>query len=405
MRSTYLTIMASVTYAPEGVQERARMAAQSFDLGDDMSGAAERQTATGAAMPDIRTGRELDGAERRTRGYMRALAALSPRNVSIVYIVGAFMILLAFWVPNLFYTQSMLKALLYEQAVTGIAALAFLIPYTTLNFDLTVGALVGVGAITAPWLIVNAHVPIVPAILITLVFCALIGAVTGLLTAVLKINSMISTVAMLFVIDALGGAANNGTQVLGLPSSYTDIASHELFGIALPFYYLIILGIVLWFVLTQMPVGRYLYAAGGSQEAARLAGVRVTRLVFGSFVASALIAGAAGILVSSRVGTGDFSVGSDYLFPAASAIFLGATQVKRGVFNVWGSILAVYGLGVIVQGLELGGAPYWVSDLMNGVALIAAVALGNAKLWRRPRPQGAAPPARPEQLAGKSMTA
>ncbi len=370
-----------------------------------MSGAAERQSATGTAVPDIQARRERDAWRRGTGRYRRVFAALSPRNVSLVYIVGAFLILLAFWVPSLFYTQTTLKALLYEQAVTGVAALAFLIPYTTLNFDLTVGALVGVGSITAPWLIVVGQVPVVPAIIITLLFCALIGAVTGFLTAVLKINSMISTVAMLFIIDALGGAAHNGTQVLGLPTSYKDIASFELFGITLPFYFLMILGIVLWFILTQMPVGRYLYAVGGNQEAARLAGVRVTRLVFGSFVASAVIAGTAGILVSSRVGTGDFTVGANYLFPSAAAIFLGATQVKRGVFNVWGTILAVYGLGVIVQGLELGGAPYWVSDLMNGIALIAAVALGNARLWQRPRTQDAGEPSRTEQLTGKSMTA
>jgi ribose transport system permease protein len=370
-----------------------------------MSGGAEKQSASGMAIRDTQARRDRDTRRPGTARYRRVLAALSPRNISFVYIVGAFMILLAFWIPNLFYTQSTLKSLLYGQAVTGIAALAFLIPYTTLNFDLTVGALVGVGSITAPWLIVAEQVPVVPAIIITLIFCGLIGAVTGFLTAILKINSMISTVAMLFIIDALGGAAHNGTQVLGLPTSYTDIASYEIFGITLPFYFLIILGIVLWFVLTQMPIGRYLYAVGGSQEAARLAGVRVTRLVFGSFVAGAVIAGSAGILVSSRVGTGDFTVGADYLFPAAAAIFLGATQVKRGVFNVWGTILAVYGLGVIVKGLELGGAPYWVSDLMNGVALIAAVALGNAKLWQRPKTRDISEPSRTEPLAGSSVPA
>jgi hypothetical protein len=115
------------------------------------------------------------------------------------------------------------------------------------------------------------------------------------------------------------------------------------------------------------------------------AGVRVKRLIFGSFVASAVLAGVAGILVSSRVGSGDFTVGSPYLFPAAAAIFLGSTQVKPRVFNVWGTILAVYALGSIVKGLELGGAPFWLSDFMNGVALLSAVAIGGARSWAWPR--------------------
>ena len=318
----------------------------------------------------------------------RFLAAVSPKSMSLLYIDAVFLIVFAFWVPDLFYTSTTFKSLLYQQAVTGVAALAFLIPYTTLNFDLTVGNLVGVSSLFTCWLIVEENVAVPLAIVIALIACGLIGCLTAFFVTVLKIESVITTIAMMFIINALGNAARNGQQVLGLPSSYTKISSTEVFGIALPFFYLIALGIIAWYVLTHTPIGRYLYATGGGKEAARLAGVQVNRLIFLSFVASAILAGIAGVMVSSRVGTGDYTVGAPYLFPAAAAIFLGSTQVKRGVFNVWGTILAVYSLGVIVKGLELGGAPFWLSDLMNGSALLAAVALSQLRLvrpanWRR----------------------
>lgn len=350
-----------------------------------MSSGADRGGVNGTLIPQESSEETL--VVRREGGirlqFVALARALSPKNISLVYVTGAFFVLFAFWVPDTFFTTSTLHALLYQQAVTGVVAVAFLIPYTTVNFDLTAGALVGVSSLATCWLIVNAGLPIPLAIVGSLAFCVAIGALTGFLVTVLRISSIIATIAMMFVIEALGTAANGGRQVLDLPQSYVDLTSHEVFGIAMPFYYLVMISIVAWYVLTQTPFGRYLYAIGGSSEAARLAGVRVKLVVFVAFMISAGIAGIAGVLVSSRVGAGDFTVGAPYLFPAAAAIFLGSTQIKPGVFNVWGTVLAVYGLAAIVKGLQLGGAPFWVADLMNGAALLAAVALGNVSFGSR----------------------
>jgi ribose transport system permease protein len=210
-----------------------------------------------------------------------------------------------------------------------------------------------------------------------MLICAAIGAFTGVLITVVRISSIITTIAMLSIIDALGSAALGGGQILGLPSSYLRLTSFQLLGIAMPFWYLIIIGIIVWYVLNHTPSGRYLYAIGGNEEASRLAGIQVRRLIFATFIASALIACVAGLIVSSSVGSGDFNVGDSYLFPAAAAMFFGSTQVKPGTFNVWGTVLAVYMLGIIVKGLELGGAPYWLPNVANGAALLLAVGLGN----------------------------
>jgi ribose transport system permease protein len=115
--------------------------------------------------------------------------------------------------------------------------------------------------------------------------------------------------------------------------------------------------------------------ASGNIDAARLAGVRTALVVVLALVACGLIAAFAGALVSSRLATGDPTVGPGYLLPAFAAAFLGSTQFRGGRYNVWGTIVAVYVLATGVKGLQLAGAPVWIPDLFNGVALLLAVGM------------------------------
>jgi ribose transport system permease protein len=140
-------------------------------------------------------------------------------------------------------------------------------------------------------------------------------------------------------------------------------------------YLMLAVGLVVWYLLERTPLGRRVYATGGNIEAARLAGVRVAAVVICSLIACATIAAFAGMLVTANLGTGDPTIGPAYLLPAFSAAFLGSTQFRGGRFNVWGTIVAVYVLATGVKGLQLAGAPIWIPDLFNGVALLLAVGL------------------------------
>ena len=121
-------------------------------------------------------------------------------------------------------------------------------------------------------------------------------------------------------------------------------------GITVPTYLMIILAFVVWYVLERTPVGRRMYAAGYNPDGARLAGVNVARLKIGALIAGGVIAAIAGVLLTSRLNTGEPTVGPGLLLPALTAVFLGSTQFKGGRFNVWGTVLAVYVLAVGHQG-------------------------------------------------------
>jgi ribose transport system permease protein len=122
-------------------------------------------------------------------------------------------------------------------------------------------------------------------------------------------------------------------------------------------------------------LGRYLYATGSNSDAARLAGVRTDRITTIALLMSGFIAALAGVILTMEIGAAAVDAGSPYLLPAFAAVFLGATQFRARRVNVLGTILAVYVLATGVQGIDLAGAPFWVQDIFDGVALIIAVAL------------------------------
>jgi ribose transport system permease protein len=318
----------------------------------------------------------IPGLERAS--WLRRLRrALSFRNISALYIFAAMFLVFSIWVPETFLQWDTWKALIDSQAVTAILAVGLVIAISAGVFDLAVGAELGVGAIFVGWFMVDKGVPIVLAIALTLIVGAVIGLLNALLIVKVKIDSFIATLGMSSVLLALIAWVSNSQQILELPQGFQKIGTAEVFGLTLPVYLMLAVGLVVWYFLERTPIGRRIYATGGNTEAARLAGVRVSLVVVGALVACGTIAAFSGLLLSASLGVSDPTVGPAYLLPSFSAAFLGSTQFRGGRFNVAGTIVAVYVLATGVKGLQLAGAPVWIPDLFNGAALLLAVGLAN----------------------------
>jgi ribose transport system permease protein len=307
----------------------------------------------------------------------RIRRALSFRNISAIYIFVAMFIIFSIWVPDTFLQWNTWKALIDSQAVTAILAIGLVIAISAGVFDLAVGAELGVGAIFCGWFMVDKGVPVVPAIALTLLVGALIGLGNALLIVKARIDSFIATLGMSSVLLALIAWISNSQQILELPGGFQNLGTTEIFGLTLPVFLMLGVGLVVWYVLERTPVGRRIYATGGNKEAARLAGVRVPLVIMGSLIACGVIAAFSGMLLSASLGASDPTVGPAYLLPSFSAAFLGSTQFRGGRFNVAGTIVAVYVLATGVKGLQLAGAPVWIPNLFNGAALLLAVGLAN----------------------------
>jgi ribose transport system permease protein len=306
----------------------------------------------------------------------RIVRGLAFNNIGAVYVWLAIVVVFSIWVPQTFPTIATVKQVLNANAMTALAALAITIPLAARVFDLSFAyTMTLTGVITVHFLAVG--VPLAPAILLGVGAGVLIGVINAFVVVVLRIDSFIGTLATGSLIQALITMATKGTAIIStkLQGGFQKIGQTNIDGITLPVVYVLVLALAMWFLLEHTATGRRLYATGFNAGAAKLAGVKVDRLRFLSLVVSGSLAGAGGLVLASTVGSGDPGAGTAYLLPAFAAAFLGATQLKHGRFNAFGTLIAVLLLGTGTTGLGLANAPQWAADMFVGVVLIASLAV------------------------------
>jgi ribose transport system permease protein len=292
-----------------------------------------------------------------------------------LYLGAVFIIVFSIWVPSSFLSVATLHSIASQQAVSGMIALAVLVPIVCGHYDLSVGANANLCGIAAVLFQVQMHWSLPLAIIASILIGAFVGAVNALIVIRFQVSSFIATLGMGSILAAVLIIATGNSQPQPVVSSaWNNLTQTTIAGFQIVVLYLLVLALILWWFLEQTPIGRYFYASGGNPDAARLSGVRVDRWSALSLVASGTIAGLAGVLFTSQTGP-SLTFGATLLLPAFAAVFLGSTQLQPGRFNVWGSLIAIYVLAIGVQGLQLVSGQQWLSDMFDGVALILAVAL------------------------------
>lgn len=272
-----------------------------------------------------------------------------------------------------------------NQSVLALIALAAIVPLVCGEFDISVGSILSLSTVVTAHAVSSWGFPIVFAILAGVVAGGLVGLVNGFLVAKVRVNSLIATLAVGTILTGFTLAISSTPIIEGVPDAFTTFGTGDWFGIPRPFFVLIFVAFLLWFLLEQTPMGRQLHAIGSSITASRLVGVPVERLVLSSYVVSGLISGAAGVLQLARSGVGDPNVGTSFLLPAIAAAFLGATTIRPGRFNVMGTIVAIFFLAVVISGLSIAGAEAWLQSVINGGALLAGIAISTVIARRRER--------------------
>jgi ribose transport system permease protein len=332
-------------------------------------------------MSDVQAKDAVAAAEAATEGaepdgqHSRWRSAFAFKRISGLYVWAAIFILFSLWVPDKFLTKVTWTSLAADQAVTTIVALGLVVALAAGVFDLSVGAVLGASAAITAHLMVEEHWNPVLAMLAALVFGLVVGLVNGIIVVRFKVDSFIATLGMSSVLTGLTEWLTKNQQIVGISNGFKKIATLKPLGIPIPFFYMLAIALVLWYILQLTPIGRYLYATGGSREIARLAGVRPERWIYVALLTSSFVASIGGIIVLARVSGAGPTLGATYVLPVFAAAFLGATQFQPGRFNIWGTVVAVYLLATGTKGLQLVGYDPWVDKLFYGAALIIAVAL------------------------------
>jgi ribose transport system permease protein len=333
----------------------------------DMAPAAAPGAAEAQLLPTTRT--RPSAAKRIARG-------LAFDRIGAIYVWLGIAIVFAIWVPDRFLDVATAKQILNANALTALAALSITIPLAARVFDLSFAFTMSLSGVAAAHF-VAAGMPLVIALLLGLAIALSVGLINAIVVVVMKIDSFIATLATGSLIQALITMATGDTPILDLKLSggFSKIGQTDVGGLTLPVLYAIVVALGIWYLLEHTATGRRLYATGFNPDAARLAGVHTERLRFVSLIASGGLAGVAGIVLASTIQSGSPNAGEPFLLPAFAAAFLGATQLKHGRFNAWGTIIAVLLLGTGTTGLALANAPQWAASMFVGVVLIAALAV------------------------------
>lgn len=282
-----------------------------------------------------------------------------------------------------FDTQANLQTILSEKSVLAILALATTIPLVAGQLDLSLGANLGVSSIVTASAMSRFGIHPLLAAVIGIAVGAGIGLVNGLVVGKLGVNGFVATLGASTVIAGVVSWYTAGSPISSnISPALVGTGGGTLWSIPRALLWLLPVAALVWYLLAYTPFGRSLHAVGSNAQAARLVGLAVDRITMWSFVLAGGLAGLAGVLQVARSGTGNPQTGPGFVLPALAAAFLGATVFRPGRYNPAGTVLAVFFVAVTVSGLTLSGADPWVEQVVNGVALIAAVAL-SALLARR----------------------
>jgi ribose transport system permease protein len=315
-------------------------------------------------------------ARTRPSAARRFVGGLAFDRIGAVYVWIGIAIVFSIWVPDRFPEMATAKQILNANALTALAALSITIPLAARVFDLSFAFTMSLAGVAAAHF-VAVGMPLGVALLLALAVGMGIGVINATVVVVMRIDSFIATLATGSLIQSLITMATGDTAILDLKLSggFSKIGQTDIAGVTLPVFYAVVAALGIWYLLEHTATGRRLYATGFNPDAARLAGVHTDRLRFMSLIASGTLAGASGIVLASTIQSGSPSAGTPYLLPAFAAAFLGATQLKHGRFNAWGTIIAVLLLGTGTTGLGLANAPQWAANMFVGVVLIASLAV------------------------------
>ncbi len=304
----------------------------------------------------------------------------------LVFVWIALVLLFGAMRPDTFLTWSNFSTIFGSEAVLVIVTLGLIIPLTAGDFDLSIAQVLTLVSMSTAILNVKLGYSLSVTIPIVLLIGVVIGAVNGMITLYFRVHSLIVTLGVGTFLHGVTLWISNSQTIAGVSTTLINyVIVTRFLGIPIGFYYAIILCTIIWYVFSFTAYGQHLLFTGRGREVARLTGVNVGAVRFCSFIASGLMGAIAGVLYTGTTGSANPSSGTFLLLPAFAAAFLGATCIKPGRFNAWGSVIAVYFLVTGINGLSVLGFRTFVQDLFYGGALVVAVMVSQLISGRKAR--------------------
>ena len=317
------------------------------------------------------------GKSRRLGQQLTRVGAL--RELALVPVIVVMLIIGSELNGSFLSSYNILNNILGASAPLAIVTVAESILIIAGQFDLSLQSMVGLAPMVSAYLVVSKAnsglgLELSPAVGLALLFAvgAVVGAFNGFLVAKLRLNGFIVTLAMLILLQGVTLGISSGNTIPVLPSAYDYIGNSSYFGVPVEVWIATAVFVLGGLFMRYHPVGREIYAIGGNHEAARSAGVRVERVVFGVFVAASMLAALAGLLLSSEIASVSASQGNNLIFTVFAAAVIGGVDLNGGRGRIVGAATGVVLLGVIQNILVVAQVPsFWVSAIYGVVILLS----------------------------------
>lgn len=325
---------------------------------------------------------KVESAANRKQNVLKALFSLPEIGVLIPLII---MVLIIGIINPVFFRVSNIIAILRGLSFYAIVAIGQTLVIIGGEIDISLGSMAALGAMLC-CKFMTSGIPIIPAIVLGLALCALVGLVNGILITRLHINSFIVTIGMYYAGSGLAlMITERGYPIYPLPEAFNNFGNAQPLGISWAFICAMILILIFNFVLRKTVFGRKLYAVGDNREAAKLAGINAGNIKVVTFMISAALAGLAGLFMAAQMNTGNPTIGTGWELQAVAACAVGGISLSGGSGSMIGTLLGALVMQVMYNGIVLLRIDAQVQTIMIGVIMIAAVI---ADLVRRKRKMG-----------------
>ena len=297
-------------------------------------------------------------------------------------LIGLVIIVVTFsFLSPVFFTVPNLLNIFQQSSINALIALGMTLVIISGGIDLSVGPTAALSAVLGATMMV-AGVPVPLAILATLGVGALCGIFSGTLIAYAGLQPFIVTLGGLSLFRAIALIYTGGNPVFGIPMEFRSLINSTVFGVPAPIIIVAVIALILWTVMNKTPLGEYILAVGGNEEAARVAGVPVKRTKVTVFVISGTLASLASLILIGRLGAAEPTIGSLWELDAIAAAAIGGASLMGGKGSIVGTLIGAIILGALRNGLTLMNIQAFYQLLATGLIIIIAMLIDRATRGR-----------------------
>lgn len=292
-------------------------------------------------------------------------------NIIYISFVALLMALSVF--TDSFLTTRNLINVLRQATVVGVLSLGMTFVMIAGGIDLSVGSTMALAACVSSACCTFMHLPVLLSVVVGCVVGAVVGLINGIIIAYMGIVAFIATLGMQYAVRGIALVYTGGRPISSLPKEYTDIGKGYIGFIPIPVVIFFVAAFIAWFVLSKTKYGRYIYAIGGNESAALVSGLNVKRHKMMAYEINGITAALAGIILSARVAVGGPTAGESYGLLAITAVIVGGTSSLGGTGGIIPTIIGVFIVTVVNNGMDLMGISGYYQKIVTGVVVLIAV--------------------------------